>query len=167
MRESLAAFRFSIATDGRDKPLSTAAIAELGARSNRCGGESLLIRKPHPSEREGEGEGEQHPHRSIGVVKDLADWPAFFSCHLLSLHIAQDNQDTRTEMRPTPLLQVSESEDETQHAFDPLHMHLHMRDSARAVSTTPGERRDVIYTLYLHLILHPTCRVNSRVQRRV
>lgn len=117
-----------------------------------------------PERARGRGRASNTP---IGVVKDLADWPAFFSCHLLSLHIAQDNQDTRTEMRPTPPLQVSESEDETQHAFDPPPMHLHMRDSARAVSTSPGERRDVVYTLYLHLILHPTCRVNSRVQRRV
>lgn len=163
----MAAFRFSIATDGRDKPLSTAAIAELGARSNRCGGESLLIRKPHPSEREGEGGRATPPSEHRSREGSCADWPAFFSCHLLSLHIAQDNQDTRTEMRPTPPLQVSESEDETQHAFDPPPMHLHMRDSARAVSTSPGERRDVVYTLYLHLILHPTCRVNSRVQRRV
>jgi hypothetical protein len=32
-----------------------------------------------------------------------------------------------------------------------------MRDPARAVctSTSTGERRDVIYTLYLHLILRP------------
>jgi hypothetical protein len=97
--------------------LFSTAIAELCAcaRSNRCGGESLLIRKPQPSRKA--------RSRSIGVVQVLADWLAFLlmSSAVTTYCARQPEHSYRDEANATLA-----SEEETQYVtsyFDPLHMH--------------------------------------------